>query len=143
MSMNAPMKARDIMHADARCIPADETLDRAAEMMRNLDVGALPICNNDRLIGMLTDRDIVVRCIAEGRDPSRLRAGDLAKGTPRWVDADAELQQVLEMMEQNQIKRLPVIENKRLVGMISESDLAKNVTDAQLAEFISAVSVPH
>ncbi|MEV0030738.1 CBS domain-containing protein [Nocardia sp. NPDC050793] len=141
--MNAPMKARDIMHADATCIPADETIDRAAEMMRNLDVGALPICHNDRLIGMLTDRDIVVRCIAEGHNPGRIRAGDLAKGTPRWVDADADLQQVLEMMEQNQIKRLPVIEGKRLVGMICESDLAKNVTDAQLAEFISAVSVPH
>ncbi|WP_431967596.1 CBS domain-containing protein [Nocardia sp. bgisy134] len=141
--MNAPMKARDIMHADATCIPADETIDRAAQMMRNMDVGALPICHNDRLVGMLTDRDIVVRCIAEGHNPGRIRAGDLAKGTPRWVDADADLQQVLELMEQNQIKRLPVIENKRLIGMICESDLAKNVTDAQLAEFISAVSVPH
>ncbi|MEU2253101.1 CBS domain-containing protein [Nocardia xishanensis] len=141
--MNAPMKARDIMHADATCIPADETIDRAAEMMRTLDVGALPICHNDRLIGMLTDRDIVVRCIAEGHNPGRIRAGDLAKGTPRWVDADADLQQVLDVMEQNQIKRLPVIEDKRLVGMICESDLAKNVSDAKLAEFISAVSVPH
>ncbi|MCP2274924.1 CBS domain-containing protein [Nocardia amikacinitolerans] len=143
MSMNAPMKARDIMHAEAECIPADETLDRAAQMMRNMDVGALPICENDRLVGMVTDRDIVVRCIAEGHDPSRVRAGDLAKGTPRWVDADAELQQVLDIMEQNQIKRLPVMENKRLIGMISEADLAKNISDSKLAEFISAVYVPH
>ncbi|WP_174554848.1 CBS domain-containing protein [Nocardia amikacinitolerans] len=141
--MNAPMKARDIMHAEAECIPADETLDRAAQMMRNMDVGALPICENDRLVGMVTDRDIVVRCIAEGHDPSRVRAGDLAKGTPRWVDADAELQQVLDIMEQNQIKRLPVMENKRLIGMISEADLAKNISDSKLAEFISAVYVPH
>ncbi|MCP2290167.1 CBS domain-containing protein [Nocardia amikacinitolerans] len=141
--MNAPMKARDIMHAEAECIPADETLDRAAEMMRNMDVGALPICENDRLVGMVTDRDIVVRCIAEGHDPSRVRAGDLAKGTPHWVDADAELQQVLDIMEQNQIKRLPVMENKRLIGMISEADLAKNISDSKLAEFISAVYVPH
>ncbi|GAB4588585.1 hypoxic response protein Hrp1 [Nocardia sp. IFM 10818] len=140
------MKARDIMHRTAECIPADETLDRAAQMMRNMDVGALPICNNDRLIGMLTDRDIVVRCIAEGHDPSRVRAGDLAQGTPRWVDVDTSVTDVLDIMEQNQIKRLPVIDvkgGKQLVGMICESDLAKNVSDAQLAEFVSAVSVPH
>ncbi|MEV6767098.1 CBS domain-containing protein [Nocardia sp. NPDC051030] len=140
------MKARDIMHRTAECVPSDETLDRAAQMMRNMDVGALPICNNDRLIGMLTDRDIVVRCIAEGHDPSRVRCGDLAQGTPRWVDADTEVAQILEIMEQNQIKRLPVIDvknGKRLIGMICESDLAKNVSDKQLAEFVAAVSVPH
>ncbi len=140
------MKARDIMHRDATCVPADETLDRAAQLMRNMDVGALPICNNDRLIGMLTDRDIVVRCIAEGHDPSRVRAGDLAQGTPRWVSADTDVSEVLEMMEQAQIKRLPVIDTrngKRLVGMICESDLARNVSDEQLAHFVEAVSVPH
>ncbi|MBF6178109.1 CBS domain-containing protein [Nocardia otitidiscaviarum] len=140
------MKARDIMHRDATCVPADETLDRAAQLMRNMDVGALPICNDDRLIGMLTDRDIVVRCIAEGHDPSRVRAGDLAQGTPRWVSADTDVSEVLEMMEQAQIKRLPVIDTrngKRLVGMICESDLARNVSDEQLAHFVEAVSVPH
>ncbi|QLY34305.1 CBS domain-containing protein [Nocardia huaxiensis] len=140
------MKARDIMHRDATCIPADETLDRAAQMMRNMDVGALPICNNDKLIGMLTDRDIVVRCIAEGHDPSRVRAGDLAMGTPRWVDADTDVSEVLNMMEQNQIKRLPVIDmkdGKKLIGMICESDLARNITDEQLMHFVTSVSVPH
>ncbi|MBF6327282.1 CBS domain-containing protein [Nocardia transvalensis] len=140
------MKARDIMHRDATCVPADETLDRAAQMMRNLDVGALPICNSDRLIGMLTDRDIVVRCIAEGHDPSRVRAGDLAQGTPRWVDADTEVSEVLDMMEAHQIKRVPVIDTKngkRLVGMICESDLARNISDKELARLISSVAVPH
>ncbi|MCM6775826.1 CBS domain-containing protein [Nocardia sp. CDC159] len=140
------MKARDIMHRDATCIPADETLDRAAQVMRNLDVGALPICNNDRLIGMLTDRDIVVRCIAEGHDPSRVRAGDLAQGTPRWVDVDTDVSEVLELMEAHQIKRVPVIDkkhDKRLVGMICESDLARNLDDEQLARFVASVAVPH
>ncbi|MFI5777872.1 CBS domain-containing protein [Nocardia sp. NPDC051570] len=134
------------MHRDATCIPADETLDRAAQVMRNLDVGALPICNEDRLIGMLTDRDIVVRCIAEGHDPSRVRAGDLAQGTPRWVDVDTDVSDVLELMEAHQIKRVPVIDKKngkRLVGMICESDLARNLGDEQLAKFIAAISVPH
>lgn len=138
------MKARDIMHADAEWIPADETLDRAAQMMRRMDVGALPIGNNDRLVGMLTDRDIVVKCVAMGHDPSKVRAGDLAEGTPRWVSDDADVSEVLNMMEREQIKRLPVVDaNKRLVGMICESDIAKNLTDAQVARFVSAVSVPH
>lgn len=140
------MKARDIMHRTVETIPADETLDRAAQMMRNADVGALPISNNDRMIGMLTDRDIVVRCIAEGHDPSRVRAGDLAQGTPYWVDAETDVTEILGIMEQNQIKRLPVIDvkdGKRLIGMICESDLARNVSDKQLAEFVAAVSIPH
>ncbi|MGY2060399.1 CBS domain-containing protein, partial [Nocardia gipuzkoensis] len=124
----------------------DETLDRAAQVMRNLDVGALPICNEDRLIGMLTDRDIVIRCVAEGHDPSQVRAGNLAQGTPRWVDADTEVSEVLELMEAHQIKRVPVIDKKngkRLIGMICESDLARTIDDKQLARFISSVSIPH
>ncbi len=140
------MKARDIMHRDATCIPADETLDRAAQLMRNMDVGALPICHDDRLIGMLTDRDIVVGCIAAGHDPSRVRAGDLAQGTPRWIDADAPVTEVLELMEAHRIKRLPVIDTRHgkvLVGMICESDLARNISDEQLARFVSSIAVPH
>ncbi|MEV0295233.1 CBS domain-containing protein [Nocardia sp. NPDC050710] len=138
------MKARDIMHESAEWIPADETLDRAAQVMRRLDVGALPIGNDDRLVGMLTDRDIVVKCVAMGHDPSRVRAGDLAQGTPRWVYDDAEVRDVLDLMEGEQIKRIPVIDrNKRLVGMICESDIAKNLSDTEIAHFVSAVSVPH
>jgi CBS domain-containing protein len=140
------MKARDIMHRDATCVPADETLNQAAQLMRNLDVGALPICDNDRLIGMLTDRDIVVRCLAEGHDPNRMRAGDLAQGTPRWVDTDTDVSDILTLMEAHQIRRVPVIDTKagkRLVGMICESDLARNIDDEHLAKFVASVAVPH
>lgn len=138
------MKARDIMHENAEWIPADETLDRAAQLMRRLDVGALPIGSDDRLVGMLTDRDIVVKCIAMGHDPSKVRAGDLAQGTPRWISADADVREVLDMMEQDRIKRLPVIDaKKRLVGMICESDIARNLSDSEIAEFVSAVAIPH
>ncbi|MFD6351291.1 CBS domain-containing protein [Nocardia tengchongensis] len=141
------MKARDIMHRNAECIPADETLDRAAQMMRNMDVGALPICDSDQqLIGMLTDRDIVVNCIARGHDPGRVRAGDLAQGRVWSVDVDTDLSTVLDVMEKNQIKRMPVLDvrnGNKLAGMICESDLAKNVSDQQLAALISAVAVPH
>lgn len=132
--------ARDIMHMGARSIPAHETLDRAAQLMRRLNVGALPIADeNDRMCGILTDRDIVIECVAHGRDPSSVTAGDLAQGTPRWIEANADVSEVLDEMRNNQIKRLPVIEEKRLVGMISESDLGQHLSDDQIASFVETV----
>ncbi|MEV0116213.1 CBS domain-containing protein [Streptomyces sp. NPDC050844] len=132
--------AGDIMHRGAQWIPAHETLDRAAQLMRQLDVGALPISDeNERLCGILTDRDIVVGCVAMGHDPAKVTAGEMAKGTPRWVESDADVGEVLHEMQGRQIRRLPVIENKRLVGMISEADLAKHLTEEQLAGWVESV----
>lgn len=132
--------AAQIMHPGAEWIPATESLDRAAQMMRRLDVGALPISDADeRMCGILTDRDIVVGCVAEGRDPSHTTAGDLAHGTPRWIDANADVSEVLQEMETHRIRRLPVIENKRLVGMISEADLAQHLSDDKIAHFVESV----
>ncbi|MFB7866875.1 MULTISPECIES: CBS domain-containing protein [unclassified Streptomyces] len=133
--------AKDIMHPGAQWIPAHETLDRAAQLMRNLNVGALPIADeNERLCGILTDRDIVIGCVAMGRDPSKITCGEMAKGTPRWIESDADVGAVLEEMQSHQIRRLPVIdEDKRLVGMISEADLARNITDEQLKAFCESV----
>jgi CBS domain-containing protein len=132
--------ARDIMHLGAECIGENETLEDAARQMRDLRVGALPICGeDDRLRGIITDRDIVVKCIAEGRDPGTVTARDLAQGAPIWVDAQADTSEVLRLMEENTIRRLPVIDNDRLVGMISEADLATHLGRAEVAEFASAV----
>ncbi|MER8230660.1 CBS domain-containing protein [Streptomyces sp. NPDC101490] len=132
--------AKDIMHPGAQWIPAHETLDRAAQLMRNLDVGALPIADeNERLCGILTDRDIVVGCVAMGHDPAKVTCGEMAKGTPRWVEADADVGAVLEEMQSHQIRRLPVIEEKRLVGMISEADLAQHLSDEQIKGFCASV----
>ncbi|CAL9424771.1 CBS domain-containing protein [Streptomyces griseomycini] len=132
--------AGDIMHRGAQWIPAHETLDRAAQLMRALNVGALPISDqNERLCGILTDRDIVVGCVAMGHDPARVTAGDMAKGTPRWVEADADVSEVLREMQTHRIRRLPVIDDKRLVGMISEADLARHLTDEQIATWAESV----
>ncbi|MEU7854590.1 CBS domain-containing protein [Nonomuraea sp. NPDC049141] len=130
--------ARDLMSEGAECIPAHETLDRAAQMMRDSHVGALPVCVEDRVTGIITDRDIVVKCVAEGRDPAHMRAGDLVVGLV-WVPVDATVEEALQRMEQHQIKRLPVMEGNRIVGMISEADLAKHLPDDQLAEFVHRV----
>ncbi|WP_055482701.1 CBS domain-containing protein [Sphaerimonospora mesophila] len=131
--------ARDVMHPGAECIGEHESLRHAAEMMRDLGVGALPICGeDDRLKGIITDRDIVIKCCAEGKDLEECTAGELAGGLV-WVDAQTSVEEALLTMEQNQIKRLPVIENGRIAGMISEADLAKELPDSKLAEFVHRV----
>jgi CBS domain-containing protein len=130
--------ARDLMNPGAECIQAHETLDRAAQMMRDSGVGALPVCHDDRVTGIITDRDIVIKCVAGGKDPARVRAGDLATGLV-WVRADATVEEALSRMEQHQIKRLPVLEDEHVVGMISEADLARHLPDDQLAEFVHRV----
>jgi CBS domain-containing protein len=137
--------AKDIMHTGAQWIPAHETLDRAAQLMREHHVGALPISasgEQDRMIGILTDRDIVLDCVAVGHDPSKVTAGDLAQGTPRWIDAEAEVEAVLEEMQNHRIRRLPVVENKKLIGMISEADLAQHLSEDQIALWVEKVYAP-
>jgi CBS domain-containing protein len=133
-------QARDIMHPGAECIGASDTVAAAARKMRDLGVGSLPICGpDDRLHGILTDRDIVLRCIAEGRDPAHLLAGDLAQETLFWVEATAGVGDVLHQMEDHRVKRLPVIEDHRLVGIITEADLARTLDEHRLAEFVEKV----
>lgn len=132
--------AADIMHPGAQWIPATETLDRAAQLMARLNVGALPISDaEERLCGIITDRDIVVNCVAKGHDLAKVTCGDMAQGTPRWIDAGADVGDVLEEMQSHQIRRLPVIRNKKLVGMISEADLAQHLSDDQMATFVEKV----
>ncbi|MEV7680901.1 CBS domain-containing protein [Streptomyces sp. NPDC088341] len=132
--------AKDIMHTGAQWIPAHETLDRAAQLMRQLNVGALPIADqNERLAGILTDRDIVVGCVAMGHDPAQTTAGEMAHGTPRWIESSADVDDVLYEMQGHQIRRLPVIEDKRLVGMISEADLAQHLSDEQVGAWCEQV----
>jgi CBS domain-containing protein len=133
-------QARDIMHPGAECVDEGETVAVAARKMRDLGVGSLPICGaDDRLHGIITDRDIVVKCVAEGQEPGQFKVRDVAQGELVWVDADAGVNEVLHQMEDHQVKRLPVIENHRLVGMISEADLARNLDDRRLAEFVEKV----
>ncbi|MCX4784961.1 MULTISPECIES: CBS domain-containing protein [unclassified Streptomyces] len=132
--------AREIMHAGATCIQENETLEDAARRMSELDIGALPVCGpDDRLHGIITDRDIVVKCLAKGKDPKRMTAGMLEQGKPISIDAGADTDDVLRTMEEHKIRRLPVIENHRLVGMISEADLANRLPEEQVGHFVEVV----
>ena len=133
--------ARDIMTPDPQCVKEDQTLVDAARLMRDLDVGALPICGNDeRLKGMLTDRDIVVKCIAEGGDPSSVTAGSLGQGKPVTIGADDDIREALETMQQHQVRRLPVIDGHDLVGIISQADIARTLSASQTGETVAEIS---
>lgn len=135
------MIVRDLMHRGADCIGEGETLTTAAQRMRDLGVGSLPICGkDDRLHGIITDRDIAIKCVAEGKNPSKMRAGELAQGTPVTVDSQADIDTVLDLMVQNHIRRLPVIENHRLVGMVSQPDVARHLNEQQLTHFVDALT---
>jgi CBS domain-containing protein len=133
-------KARDIMHVGVECIGERETLDNAARRMRELDVGALPICgDDDRLKGILTDRDIVVKCVASGGNPAQMTAGNLAQGTAFTVDADNDVDEVLHAMEEHRVRRMPVLDDRRVVGMISEADLGRNLSEDRVGHFVEAI----
>lgn len=131
------------MHAGAECIGENQTLQHAARQMRDLDVGALPICgDNGRLLGIVTDRDIVVKCVANNLDPSTVTAGQLAQAKPVAIDTTADVDEVLQLMQQHQIRRLPVIDNQQVVGMISEADLARHLPEQAVGQFVEAICAP-
>ncbi|WP_067128139.1 CBS domain-containing protein [Microtetraspora malaysiensis] len=132
--------ARNVMHFGVQCIGENENLLTAARMMRDLNVGSLPVCGeDDRLKGIITDRDIIIKCVAAGKSCAEVKASELAQGTPVWIDADADLDDALQTMEEHQIRRLPVLENHRLVGVISEADLAAHLPENKLAEAVSRI----
>ncbi len=135
---------REFMTTDARCVGENESLLEAARMMRDLDCGALPICGDDgKLKGMITDRDIVLKCVAAGRDPGQMMARDLASGKPYCVDADANVDTAIDMMEQHQVRRLPVISDHKLVGIISQGDIARNYSEQRVGELVEHISERH
>ena len=132
--------ARDVMHPGAECVDEDETLTEAAVRMRDLDVGALPICGaDDRLHGIITDRDITVRCVADGFDPETMTAGELARAALVWVDIGDSEDEVIRVMTESGVRRVPVLEESRLVGMISEADLAIHLDEHRLKHFAEAL----
>lgn len=137
-------KARDIMTGSAECVGENDSVLDAATKLTKLDVGAMPICGEDnRLKGMITDRDIVVKVLAEGRDPASTRVGELAQGKPVTIGADDSVTETLDTMARYKVRRLPVIDGHDLVGVISQADIAAELSDedtGRLVEVISAIS---
>lgn len=133
--------AREIMTPGAECVGENDTLEVAARRMRELDVGALPICGEDnRLKGVLTDRDIVVKCLADGGDPKTTSAGTLAEGKPVTIGADDSIDEALRTMKEHKLRRLPVIDGHDLVGMLAQADVARNLPEDRVGELLEIIS---
>jgi CBS domain-containing protein len=127
------MKVRELMTTDVRYAASETTLDDVARMMRDEDAGAIPVLDGDDLIGIVTDRDIVVRCIAEGDDPREVTAGEAISGSPRTISPEEDVENALDVMAEEQIRRLPVCEGGHLVGILSLGDIAVKQPEERIA----------
>ncbi|MBF4616153.1 CBS domain-containing protein [Curtobacterium sp. VKM Ac-1376] len=133
--------AREIMTEGAECVGENDTLVDAAKKMADLDVGALPICGeDDKLKGVVTDRDIVVKCVAKGGNPGDFSVKDLGLSEVVTIGADDDVRDALTTMEQHQVRRLPVIDGHRLVGMLSQADVARSLDPAETGETVGVIS---
>ena len=131
---------REAMHDGVECIGENQTLLDAAKRMEELDVGVMPICgDDDRLKGMLTDRDIVVKAVAHGRDLAEATAGEFAQGEVHWIGGDASFEEALDTMREHAVKRLCVMDDeKRLSGIITEADVAAHAPEGTTGELVEA-----
>jgi CBS domain-containing protein len=134
-------KARDIMTPNAECIGENDSIIDAAKKLAKLDIGSMPICGEDnRLKGMLTDRDIVVKVLAEGRDPNSTTAGELGEGKPVTIGADDDTDLIVKTMAEHKVRRLPVIDGHDLVGMVSQADVANNLEEQEVGKLVDIIS---
>ena len=138
------MQIKDVMTRGVEVVRPDETLQQAARKMKSIDVGPLPVCDGERLVGMITDRDIIVRATAEGRDPKTTPVKEAMTPGVVYVFEDQDIEEAALLMRQRQIRRLVVLDsNKRLVGILSLGDLAEDSGDDQLSgDVLEGVSEP-
>ncbi len=138
------MKLRDVMSSDVRCVSPETTLQAAAVMMKELDVGVLPVCDHDRISGMVTDRDLVIRGLAEGADGAGRTVSDVMTPGVTWCYEDEDIEAAARLMQEQQIRRLPVLNaDRRLVGIVSLGDLAVRTGDEKLSgKTLEEVSEP-
>ncbi len=136
-------KARDIMTGSPECIGENDSIIDAAKKLQKLDIGSMPICGEDnRLKGMLTDRDIVVKVLAQGKDTASVKAGELGVGDGKTVTigADDPIEEALRTMIDHKVRRLPVIDGRELVGIISQADIATNLDEERVGDLVEAIS---
>ena len=143
-SWAAGKSVRDVMSRGAEVIKPDANVSEAARKMRDLDIGSLPVCDGDRLIGVLTDRDISVRATAEGKDPNATPVRQIMSPEVTWVFEDEPADKAASIMRQRQIRRLPVLDRKdKLVGIVALGDLATDLGDDRIkGQTLEEISQP-
>jgi CBS domain-containing protein len=133
---------RDAMTEDPRSIGPSVSVVEAARLMREGDIGSLPITDDEQLVGMITDRDITTRVVAEAADPKMTPVGDVYSRDLISVAPDKDLEEALQLMARHQVRRLPVVENGRLVGIVALADIALGENEKRTGELVEAISAP-
>jgi CBS domain-containing protein len=133
---------RDAMTEDPRSIGASASVVEAARVMREEHIGSLPVTDDDQLVGMVTDRDITTRVVAESADPKMTSVGDVYSRDLISVEPDKDLAEALRLMARHQVRRLPVVENGRLVGIVAQADIALGENEKKTGELVEAISEP-
>ena len=133
-------RIRDVMTSNPAAAEPSTTVVEAAKVMAAEDVGPIPIVEGDRLVGVVTDRDLVVRVLAEGRDPSSTTIGEIASSDLVTVQPDADLSEAVELMSRRQVRRLMVVENGRLVGIVAQADVARAADEEQTGAIVQDIS---
>jgi CBS domain-containing protein len=132
---------REVMSSNPSAIEAESSVADAAKLMRDEDVGLAPVVEGDRLVGTLTDRDITVRVVAEGKDPQSTTVREVASTDLVTVDPEQDLDEAVRLMAQHQVRRLPVVEEDgRLVGVVAQADVARQADDRQTGEVVERIS---
>jgi CBS domain-containing protein len=131
---------REAMTASPTCVTSTSTLVEAAKLMQQGDVGSLPVVDGDRLVGIVTDRDLVVRGIARGADPSSTRVEAVCSRGPASVSPDEQLDAALQRMAREQVRRLPVVEDGRVVGIIAQADVARSASEQSTGAMVEEIS---
>ena len=134
--------ARDIMTSGIEIVSGGDTVQEAARKMAEADIGAMPICNAEgRLEGMITDRDIAIKVVAAGKDPASTQVAELADvDEVVTIGADDPVEEALRTMKQYKVRRLPVIDGDKVIGMVSQADVAVNLSEEQVGELVEVIS---
>ena len=136
-------KVREVMTDRPRCVTPDTTLNQVAELMEAENVGSIPVLEGEQVTGVITDRDIVVRAVAKGKDPRGMPVREIASGDLVTVNADHDLSDALELMTAHQVRRLPVVdEENRLVGIVAQADVAMQAKEKDVGEMLQGISQP-
>jgi CBS domain-containing protein len=135
------IKVHEVMTDRPRCVTPETTVSEAAQLMKTDDIGSLPILDGEQLAGVLTDRDIVIRAVAEGKDPRGMPVREVASRELVTVRADDDLSEALKLMASQQVRRLPVVDDdNRLVGIVAQADIAVEAKEKAVGEMVEEIS---
>ena len=137
------MKISEIMTKDVISLSVDDTAEHAAELMKEHNIGSIPVSTEERVVGIVTDRDIVLRCVAEGKDIKMQKVRDIMTSNPVVGNQNIDVDDAARIMSERQIRRLPIVDNNQLVGMVSLGDLAlEPKLQVEAGEALSEISIP-